>query len=410
MKSAKAPGAAAANGDQAWWVTAAVGAGVIAVTYGFARYAYGLFVPDFREAFALSTTGLGVLGGLSTLGYAVGLMAAPALAVRASRATALAAGAVAFLGLALMTIAPGVVIFGAGTALAGSSAGLSSPSLSQLVGQHVGRQQQNQAQTWTNTGTSIGLALSAFTPLLAFGWRGAWAIFACVALLATITAAMKLPGSGLGKTGTGPSLRIRRPELSLAPTTARLLVVSALLGLTSAPYWNFSRERVLQLDMSPFVSTVFWFTIGAAGLLGGLAGYLVDRRGLARANGIAWSGWTIALGMLGLPNVGPVPAFISAALFGAAYMALTGLCILWSARLFPTAGSRGVTYSFAALAVGQTLGAPMAGMIAETAGISTAFGSSALVSLVALVLASRGTPTPPIPSGRKVATTSSSAV
>ena len=51
-----------------WWPTAATGAGVIALCYGFARYAYGLFVPRFSETFGLTTTAAGILGGLSTAG------------------------------------------------------------------------------------------------------------------------------------------------------------------------------------------------------------------------------------------------------------------------------------------------------------------------------------------------------
>ncbi|NBH04674.1 MFS transporter, partial [Amycolatopsis sp. SID8362] len=70
-----------------WWPLAAAGAGVIALCYGFARYAYGLFVPRFSETFGLTTIGIGVLGGLSTAGYAAGLLVAPRTSARSARGT-----------------------------------------------------------------------------------------------------------------------------------------------------------------------------------------------------------------------------------------------------------------------------------------------------------------------------------
>lgn len=42
---------------------------MIAVTYGLARFAYGLFVPQLREAFDLSPSQLGVIGAGSYAGY-----------------------------------------------------------------------------------------------------------------------------------------------------------------------------------------------------------------------------------------------------------------------------------------------------------------------------------------------------
>ena len=44
----------------AWLV--APGLALIAVTYGLARFAYGLFLPDMREAFDLSPSLLGLIG------------------------------------------------------------------------------------------------------------------------------------------------------------------------------------------------------------------------------------------------------------------------------------------------------------------------------------------------------------
>ncbi|WP_254896686.1 MFS transporter [Amycolatopsis sp. Hca4] len=176
-----------------WWATAAVGAVVIALCYGFARYAYGPFVPRFSETFGLTTVGVGVLGGLSTAGYGLGLLLAPRTSARSARGTVLLAAASATAGLALMALAPHVAVFGVGIAVAGAGAGLVSPGVAQLIGETVGAGARDRAQTWANTGTGLGLAASAFTPLLAFGWPVIWAVFAALGVAVTFLAWRTLP-------------------------------------------------------------------------------------------------------------------------------------------------------------------------------------------------------------------------
>ncbi|MBD0253747.1 MAG: YbfB/YjiJ family MFS transporter, partial [Rubrobacter sp.] len=58
----------------AWLV--APGLALIAVTYGLARFAYGLFLPEMREAFDLSPSLLGAIGSGSYLGYCVAVVVA----------------------------------------------------------------------------------------------------------------------------------------------------------------------------------------------------------------------------------------------------------------------------------------------------------------------------------------------
>ena len=51
----------------AWLV--APGLALIAVTYGLARFAYGLFLPEMRGAFGLSPSLLGAIGAGSYIAY-----------------------------------------------------------------------------------------------------------------------------------------------------------------------------------------------------------------------------------------------------------------------------------------------------------------------------------------------------
>ncbi len=52
-----------------------------------------------------------------------------------------------------------------------------------------------------------------------------------------------------------------------------------------------------------------------------------------------------------------VAAVASLALFGAAYMALSGILILWGRLLRPAKGGQATAWLFLALAVGQAVGA-----------------------------------------------------
>ncbi|QRP50336.1 MFS transporter [Amycolatopsis sp. FDAARGOS 1241] len=355
-----------------WWPTAAVGAGVIALCYGFARYAYGLFVPRFSETFGLTTVAVGVLGGLSTAGYGLGLLGSPRTSAWSARGTVLLAGAAATAGLALMAVAPNVAVFGAGIVIAGGSAGLVSPGVAQLIGETAGRRVRARAQTWANTGTGLGLAASAFTPLLLLGWPAIWAAFAVLGAALTLIAWRTLPRTDPAEVVTGS-----------AHGVLPLVLNSVLIGVTSAPYWTFSSSRLTESGLSPVAATWCWFTIGVAGLLGGSAGRVAERVGLRAANLATWTLAAAGIAVLALPDPGLPGALVSGALFGCTYMALTGLCILWASRVFPTRPARGVTWSFLGLGIGQTAASPLAGATASAIGLAAVFGLTGLVALIA---------------------------
>ncbi|MEU0529623.1 MFS transporter [Amycolatopsis tolypomycina] len=357
---------------ESWASTAALGAVVIALCYGFARYAYGPFVPRFSETFGLTAVGAGVLGGLSTAGYGLGLLLAPRTSARSARGTVLLAAASATFGLGLMALAPHVVVFGAGLTVAGAGAGLVSPGVAQLISETVGARTRDRAQTWANTGTGLGLAASAFTPLLALGWPVIWSAFAALGVLVTLVVWRQVPRSPGVPAASGPVRGV-----------VPLLGNSVLIGVTSAPYWTFSPSRLTETGMSPVAATWCWAAIGVAGLLGGLAGRAAGQAGLRIVNLATWTLAAAGIALLALPRPGVPLALLSGALFGVTYMALTGLCILWAARLFPDRPARGITWSFAGLGVGQTVASPLAGAAAAGIGSAAVFGLAALVALTA---------------------------
>src|SRR4028118_807815 len=101
-------GARAPDGKEeriAWLV--APGLALIAVTYGLARFAYGLFLPEMRETVDLSDATLGLIGAGSYAGYCLAVLGALVLTSRSGpRLMAVAAGSAAVGGLAAIAGAP----------------------------------------------------------------------------------------------------------------------------------------------------------------------------------------------------------------------------------------------------------------------------------------------------------------
>lgn len=354
-----------------------VGAALIAATYGLGRYSYGLFVPTFREDLGMSEASLGLVGGLSHLGYAVGLVTAFALA--RSRAPQLAAGSglVAAAGLLGAALATHPIVLAAGLMVAGTSSGLASPALAQLVTDRLPEPQRPAAQTWiSSSGASLGLILASPVVLLPLDWRAAWAAFALVAVMVAVAGRLAL---GRGNTGPSPSSQPASPT-----GWTRLLATSASLGVSSAAYWSFGPDRVVQAGIDASGTSLFWAMIGLAGLSGSLAGQAATRWGLPTVMRAMWLGWIAALAVMAIPDLPAALAVLSAAMFGAAYMGLTGSLIVWGERLAPTASSRAVAASFLALAVGQAAGSSLAGLLAQYWTLPAVFVAAALATIPAL--------------------------
>src|SRR3712207_2084456 len=79
----------------------APGLAMIAVTYGLARFAYGLFLPEMRESLDLSERVLGLIGAGSYAGYCLAILVALVFTSRTGlRFMAGAAGGVGGFGMA----------------------------------------------------------------------------------------------------------------------------------------------------------------------------------------------------------------------------------------------------------------------------------------------------------------------
>jgi hypothetical protein len=88
--------------------------------------------------------------------------------------------------------------------------------------------------------------------------------------------------------------------------------------------------------------------------------------------------------LLGALPGAAIPAALALALFGCAFIALSGVLLAWGAQRTPAAAAAAVATLFIALTVGQALGSVALGMVTEVAGAPTAFlAASALLIISA---------------------------
>lgn len=361
-----------------------VGAGtaLIACCYGFARFTYGLFAPVFADAFTLTPTLTGAVGAGSYIGYCVAIVISTLLTDRiGARRVAVIAGVVATVGISIVAAAPSAWVLAAGILVAGCSTGIASPPLAAAVARHVPPERADRAQTMVNGGTGIGVLLSAPVALLLLDqWRAAWAVYAVVAAVVTTWVARAVPPTPAAAAGSGIQHRWRAGTLGLA-------AASLLTGVGSVAVWTFGRDLITTVGgMDAARSTLMWIVLGGAGIAGALAGDAVQKVGLARA----WVFATMAMASASLllaAAPGTLAAILLAAtVFGGAYIALTGLVLLWSVRIYPDSASFGVGLSFFTLAAGQALGAPATGALIDLVGARPAVVVIALIGLCAVMV------------------------
>ncbi len=375
---------------------------MIAVTYGLARFAYGLFLPELREAFELDAAVLGLIGSGSYVGYCLAITVSLVYTSKVGpRFMVAAAGVTAVVGMSLIAASPSAPFLAAGVLIAGSSTGLASPPMAEAVSRVFDGNRQDRANTLINSGTSVGVAISGPVALVAVGqWRLAWAAFASVGLAVLVWNLLIIPaGDAVGDSGGGPESSEENegedlPEITFGWLVGRrslpLFAASVGLGLASAAYWTFSRDLVVQAgDLGRIGSTTFWVVLGAAGLLGGAAGDLVGRFGLGMTLRGALLAMAASIGMLAAAPGRLFIVYPSAALFGATYITLTGILLVWAVKVFRERPSVGLGAAFLLISGGQILGSYFAGVLAGTSGLQTTFAVFAGVAILSMAFGPR---------------------
>lgn len=391
------------------WAMVGAGAGLIGTCYGLARFAYGLFAPEFAREFTIGSTLSGLIGAGSYLGYCAAIAASLILTPRwGPRRVAVLAGVVATVGMSVVALAPSAPVLAVGILIAGSSTGIASPPMAAAVGAWVRDDSHDRAQTVVNAGTGLGVLISGPVALVLLDqWRWAWAAFALLAAVVTCLVHLTIP-AGPGGTraqpprqrGVDPHEATRRSDraggsrrtsprlrLRLAPGTRRLVAASFLMGLSSIAVWTFGRDLITSRgNASTLVSAITWTVLGVFGVLGAIGGDLVHRIGLPRS----WAALMVTMGAAtALFALSPATTSLvlgAAALFGASYIGLTGVILIWSTHLYPDRTSFGVGLGFFTIAAGQALGAPVIGTLTESIDATIIFYAYALLAVLGATL------------------------
>lgn len=366
----------------------ATGFGLIAACYGFGRFAFGLFMPRIAEDLALSTTLGGAISGASFLGFCLAIALAAWLTERVGpRPVAVAAGLIAAAGMAGIAAASSSTWLAVAVVVAGASTGLASPPMAAAVTALVQWGRQDTTNTAINAGTSAGVALSGLVAIaMGAEWRMAFAGFAGAAIAMSAATLVVLAGCR-----ANPGACSTRLVPALTGGLKRMIGAAFMTGAASAVVWTFGADLVAEhLHWDGEEVGRLWAVMGGVGVLGAGAGWLVARAGINRVHAAA----QVAMG-LGIVAVGHTAtqaglAFIGAGLFGAAYLTLTGVYLVWGTAALPERPASGVTLAFLALAIGQALGAPAFGFAMERLSADLAVpGFAALALAAAMVRRSR---------------------
>lgn len=373
------------------WPVAIAGLAVIAVSYGFARYGFGLFVPQIRREYGLSTSMLGLIGSATYAGYLAALILVGVLATRVGpRPLLVCAGISATTGLAMVAIAPTTSVLVIGLVLAATSSGWAWTPYSDVVDRVIRPERQQRVMALLPVGTAFGVAVAGPLALLTRGegWRYAWLAFSVVALAATLYNARTLP-SAIGQSSPD-GLAPVGPRWFLRSSAVPLYVTSLSYGLVGSVYWTFAMDAITAAGtIGGGREPVFWTLIGLAGIGGLGTGALMARLDLAGTHRVLFLGLTVAVGLLGATPGVPALVAVSVVVYGPIFMAVSGLLAVWSHRLFPDRPSTGFSATVFFLGIGSIAGPVAMGLVADGHGLRVAFALTAAIAAATVVATPR---------------------
>jgi len=378
--------------------TRLMAAGVIAtgIAFGPARMGFGLFLPAFRQEFAISTSAAGLIASGGFLAFLAALLVSAWIGHRFGERVSVTAGAfAAAAGFAAVATAGSAAVLAAGIALAGTSAGLCWAPFNDAAERVVPANTRATALSVVSTGTSFGVAAAA---VLAFAvtegvldWRGAWIGFTIGGLVLAAVARAGLPSGrgpkpnraavedivqvGLPSTLTpDPTPRTIAAGTRLTQRAAIPLYATALcFGMINAVFLSFAADRVVGAGGLPGLasegaSVVIFLGYALFGTLGLATGRIEARIGLAPLFCFIFTAATLSLLLIAFAPTSWSGVIAASGLHGMAIMMVSAVFSFWSVRLFPGRSTLGFTAALLSMATGSVAGPVLAGLLADAYG------------------------------------------
>ncbi|MDF2800057.1 MAG: hypothetical protein K0R85_2801, partial [Devosia sp.] len=192
-----------------------------ALTYGLARFAYGLMLPDIRVELDLDAATAGWIGGSAFAAYCLGIGASLVAGRR--------------FGPRPLTVVTSLAL---AIALGGLSTGLTSPPLATAVAHALPEAARPRANGAINAGTAAGIILSGLAVLLFAGsWRGLYLVFATLGVLTSLWLWRAIPG------GRPPApTQVASGKTLLRRGLVPLGIAALLAGAASTAVWTFGAD------------------------------------------------------------------------------------------------------------------------------------------------------------------------
>lgn len=364
------------------------GLALVGVTFGMARYGYGLFLPQFVAVYGLDKPTQGLIGSGSYAGYLVATVLASWLSGHTGPRTPLALGAAcAALGTAIVAQTPSLPLLAAGIALAGASPGMVFPALSDWVSIAAGPKQRNTLFAIMNSGTGAGVIVATPLALLPldrfhFAW---WAFALCAVVFGTV-AVFNAPSGKAAKTARSFNGDTFQMTELINQRAWPLYASAGIAGFVTAIYWTFSVETITHAIPDAFgfdrPELLFWMLIGVSGFFGALTGNAVNARGLGSVLSLTMAAIATAIGLIGAFSQNLSMILLSGLIFGAAFIFITGLLGVWSMMIFRNRPSAGFGLTFLVFTLGAMLGPWLSGIATALSSQTTVFMLTAGLALL----------------------------
>lgn len=370
--------------NKSYTINGTLGLAVVGVSFGIARYGYGLFLPQAEKTFDINPVIQGSIASGSYAAYLIATMLAAYISnAYGPRIPVLTGLLFAFIGTFTVFAANSASLFALGIIIAGASPGFIFPALSDWS-IYVGKNKSDRLFAIMNSGTGAGVILAA--PLALFvidnDWQLSWLLFAALALVLGVISTFVVPNT---RNNTIEKSNGVKASYLLIKGALPLYICALIAGFTTAAYWTFSVSLVTTYtyqisNIRPEI--IFWLVTGISGFLGAMAGDAVLKFGIIVSYKITMLAISLALFSITLSSGGVIIILASSLLFGASFIFVTGILSVWSMRIFSSAPAIGMGYTFFIFTLGAMLGPFAGGHLIESSGHKIMFIVFSILALL----------------------------